>query len=97
MKLLTKEILKKLPKRYSQKNELDPMVICKLFTPWANWTWYCIEYDPDERVFLAYVEGMDNEIGCVSLDELEAIRGPAGLRIERDRWFAPKRLSEIKK
>jgi Protein of unknown function (DUF2958) len=97
MKLLTKEILKKLPKPYSQENNPDPMVICKFFTPWANWTWYMIEYDPEERVFLSYVEGDECEMGYVSLDELEAIKGPVELKVERDLWFKPCKLSEVRK
>lgn len=97
MKLLTKEILKKLPKRYSQENNPDPIVICKFFTPWGNWSWYMIEYDPEERIFFAYVEGFENEMGYVSLDELEAIRGFGGLKVERDLWFTPCKLSEVRK
>ena len=29
------------------------------------------------------------ELGRVRLSELNAVRGPGGLRIERDRWFRP--------
>jgi hypothetical protein len=29
------------------------------------------------------------ELGRVRLSELAALRGPGGLRIERDRWFRP--------
>jgi|SRR5579872_1418529 len=97
MKLLTKELLKKIPKRYSQENNPDPMVWCRFFTPWANWDWYIIEYSPEDRVFLAYVVGFEAEIGYVSLDELESIVGFAGLKVERDRFFNPCKLSEVKK
>ena len=51
MKLLTKEILKKLPKLYSQPAHEDlsqEMVFyVKLFTPDSNWTWFIAEYDPE--------------------------------------------------
>jgi Protein of unknown function (DUF2958) len=96
MKLLTKGILKKLPARYSQEGEQNPMVICKFFCPWNQWTWYCIEFDKEERLFLAYVVGFENEIGYVSLDELESIKGPLQMKIERDLFFKPTRLSEIR-
>lgn len=97
MKLLTKELEKRLPRRYSQEYNPNPIIHAKFFTPWGNWTWYMIEYDPEERTFFAYVVGFEAELGYVSLDELEDIEGPGGLRIERDRWFEPKPLSEIKK
>ena len=45
MKLLTQEILSKLPKLYSAENEEDPMVWCKFFTPDSSWTWYGMEFD----------------------------------------------------
>ena len=46
MKLLTKEIKRRLPALYSQENEKDPMVICKFFDPSSSWTWYAIEGSP---------------------------------------------------
>lgn len=88
MKLLTKEILKKLPKLH----EGNGVAQVKFFTPWGGWTWFATEYDPEERVFYGFVEGLDSEWGYFSLDELESIRGPLGLGIERDMWFTPKRV-----
>jgi len=49
MKLLTKELLKKLPPLSSQENEEDPMVMCKFFTPDAHWTWYALEGSPVDQ------------------------------------------------
>jgi hypothetical protein len=96
MKLLTKEILKKLPKLYSTEKVKDPVVQVKFFTPWAGWTWYATEYNPDKRVFFGLVVGHETELGYFSLDELEEVRGPAGLKIERDLYFTPCPLSECK-
>lgn len=97
MKLMTKEILAKIPALYSQENNPDPMVVVKFFCPWGNWTWYATEYDPQDRIFFGYVVGFEGELGNFSLDELEGIRGPAGLRIERDLYFKPCKLSEVMK
>jgi Protein of unknown function (DUF2958) len=97
MKLLTKKDLKALPKIGSQEGNLNPLCKVKLFAPWGMWTWYLIEYDPETRMALALAQGFDDEVGYVSLDELEQIRGPLGLRIERDRVFKPVPLSELKK
>src|SRR2546421_3615307 len=46
IKLLTKALLKTLPALYSQEDSPDPMVVLKLFTPDAGWTWYAIEGSP---------------------------------------------------
>ena len=40
MKLLTKEIEKKLPKLYSQEKVENPVIIVKFFCPWNQWTWF---------------------------------------------------------
>jgi len=89
MKLLTKAIEKKLPKLYANE-KLTPdqvKVRVKFFTPWSNWTWYATEYDPAERRFFGLVCGFEKEFGYFSLDELAALRGPFGLKIERDLWW----------
>lgn len=95
MKLLTKELLKKLPKLYATENAEDPMVICKFFTAWSNWTWYATEFDGVD-IFFGYVVGHDSELGYFSLKELESVRGPFQLSIERDLYFDPKPLSKVK-
>lgn len=96
MKLLTKNLEKKLPPLYAAEKEKDPLVIVKFFTPWSNWTWYGTEYDPKERIFFGYVIGLEKELGYFSLDELESLRGPWGLKVERDKHFDPVPLSKIK-
>ncbi len=96
MKLMTKELLCKLPKLYSTESDKDPKVICKFFTPWSNWTWYATEFD-GEDTFFGYVVGFDKEIGYFSLSELESVNGPFGLKVERDLYFDPQPLSEVKK
>lgn len=96
MQLLTKEITTKLPFLYTQEDEEDPMVIVKFFTVWSKWTWYAIEFDGKDT-FFGYVAGDFPELGYFSLSELQSLKGPMGLRIERDMYFRPCRLSEIKK
>lgn len=96
MKLLTKEIAKTLPALYSQEKVEDPMVRVKFFTPWTGWTWYATEYRPEEGLFFGLVKGQETGLGYFSLTELESIRGPFGLRIERDIHFRPKPLSEVR-
>lgn len=95
MKLMTKELLKKLPALYATENAEDPMVICKFFTPWSNWTWYATEFDGKD-IFFGWVVGHEKELGYFSLNELAGVRGPWGLTIERDLYFDPQPLSKVK-
>lgn len=94
MKLLTKEILRRLPSMGSTDHQKDPIVRVKFFTPDAQWTWYAIEFD-GEDIFFGYVEGLENELGTFSLSELEEVRGVLGLPVERDKFFKPCPLSEV--
>jgi len=95
MKLLTKELREKIPKLYSQEDVDDPIVHAKFFTPDSNWTWYVLEFDGEDILF-CYVEGIANELGYASLKEIKSARGPIGLPVERDKFFEPKPLSEIR-
>lgn len=95
MKLLTQEIRNKLPALDSTKGTEDPIVQVKFFTPDSNWTWYGIEFD-GEDTFYGLVDGFEDELGYFSLKELESVRGPFGLPIERDLYFKPTPLSKIR-
>lgn len=72
------------------------MVICKFFYPDFSWTWYAIEFDGDD-LFFGLVAGFENELGYFRLSELQSNRGRLGLPIERDLWFEPTPLSEVRK
>lgn len=105
MKLLTVEVLKRLPPLYSQENTADPVCQVKFFTPDANWTWYAIEGSPQEgeyhpggdMMFFGYVVGLEKELGYFALSELQSIRGRFRLPVERDRYWEPRTLSQVKK
>src|SRR4051794_9458348 len=43
MKLLTKELQKRIPPLYSREQVNDPVVVAKFFAPGTKWTWYVIE------------------------------------------------------
>jgi hypothetical protein len=97
MELLSEELRTQLPALYAQENETDAMIYAKFFTPWTGWTWLVTEgsQEDDDFIFFGYVIGLEAEWGYFSLRELESVRGPAGLTIERDLYFTPKRKSEI--
>ena len=99
MKLLTKEIEKKLPKLYSQEKVENPEIIVKFFCPWNQWTWFAYEgekQENDDWLFFGMVHGDDHEIGYFSLSDLESVSGPFGLKIERDKYFDNHRLNEFR-
>ena len=97
MKLMTKAIEKKMPALYATEGISEPnkRAFVKYFNPVGSATWYGVEYDPDERIFFGYVDYIEKEWGYFSLDELEALRLPFGLRIERDLHFEPTLMSNI--
>ncbi len=71
-------------------DELDFVPVVKLFTPDANCTWLLTELDPeDPDIALGLCDlGLGfPELGTVRISELESIRGPMGLPIERDRYI----------
>jgi hypothetical protein len=96
MKLLTKELRKQLPALGATEKQEDPQVLLKLFTPDSNWTWYVTEFDQKDT-FFGLVAGFEVELGYFSLSELEATTGSLGLHVERDLYFKPTLLSEIRK
>ena len=104
MKLLPKEIREQLPPLYAQDGKGGKAVVyTKYFTPSAGWTWLVTEGEPvlDESQnevdfkFFGLVFGHEREFGYFLLSELEEVRGPMGLPIERDLYFKPKTLEEI--
>ena len=94
-RLLTDALRRELPPLYATEHHTDPLIWAKFFTPWVGWTWYAIEYD-DEDLCFGLVDGFEAELGYFSLSELESIRGPRGLVIERDHYFKPTPLSKIR-
>ena len=96
MQLLTKEIENRFKKIGSQEKIEDPEIIVKFFDPTGSWTWYATEYNPKDKIFFGLVHGHDKELGYFSLKELESVKGPFGLGIERDRYFGfNKKLSSV--
>src|SRR5258708_30585859 len=107
--LLDDESRARLPQLYSNEEiGLNALAQVKFFTPDSNWVWYASEgslvdedgnYDTDkEKVnFYCYglVAGHEVELGYFALSELEGVRGPLGLPIERDLYFHPKTLKEL--
>lgn len=95
MKLLTTEIRRKLPPLgATDKQGMNAIARVKFFTPDSSWTWYATEFDGKD-IFFGLVIGVEKEFGTFSLSELESLRGPWGLPVERDRYFTPRSLAEL--
>lgn len=89
------EIREQLPPLYSgEELGLMAQALVKFFTPWSNWSWYASEFDGDNE-FFGLVSGLAVELGYFHLSELLSIRGPLGLKIERDIHFKPQTLKSL--
>ena len=72
--------------------DMSRQPVVKLFTPWGAATWLISEIDPEDKniAFGLCDLGMGcPELGSVYIPELVAVRGPFGLRIERDLYWTP--------
>ena len=74
--------------------EIDFQPVVKLFNPSGLGTWLLTELDPEcPDIAFGLCDLGYPELGSVSIRELESVRGPIGLGIERDRhWTAKKTL-----
>lgn len=90
-RLFTKDIENKLSKRPLHSNNTEnPEIIAKFFNPCGLGTWYITEGEkqPDGDWLLFGLCCIDcPEFGYVMLSELQSVRLPYGLKIERDRHF----------
>ncbi len=99
-KLMTKELADTIPPLYANDGEDDPDAVLarvKLFTPYANWTWYITEWEAETGLCFGLVEGFETELGYFSLDELaEATVLGSVPAVERDLYWEPQTLGEIR-
>jgi hypothetical protein len=93
--LLTDDIRRQIPPLGSQDGKGSQAIAhVKFFTPDSSWTWYVMEFDGDDT-FFGLVQGFEKELGYFSLSELQSVRGPWGLPIERDIHWKPTALEKI--
>ena len=96
VELLPKDIREELPELHANEElGLAAQALVKFFTPDSSWSWYCSEFDGNDICF-GLVIGFEPEFGYFSISELESVRGPLGLPIERDLHFKPKSLEELR-
>jgi hypothetical protein len=97
MEVIPPSIMKDMPALYATEHLplAQKIVRVKLFVPWSSWTWYLIECEPDGPIAWGLVVGHENEFGYIDLNELESVRGPGGLTIERDLHFTPCTIADL--
>ena len=98
--MLTKDNKVNLPKLYATEDIPleDKRVIIKYFCPWGSWSWYAIEGEERDGDFLFWglVDGHEKEWGYFTLSDLASVKGPYGLRIERDYHFGMPTVKEAR-
>ena len=90
MILIPDDIRQRLLTNGAAERETDHEPVVKLFDPTGAATWLITEMMPDEPDILFGLCDLGfgcPELGYVSLAELESVKGPLGLGIERDMHF----------
>ena len=77
------------------------LIKVKFFATGSSWTWYAMDYDPEQRIFFGLVDGLEVELGDFSLDELASLVYPDGFmeghpRVERDLYWKPITLAKLR-
>ena len=99
MKLITKTIETKLVKHPMYSTDGNPIkdVLVKFFNPCGIGTWYVFEAEKNESTndweFFGLVDLHEKELGYFTLSELQSIKLPFGLSIERDLYFNNKKYN----
>ena len=98
--LMTEKLADTIPGIGATKNVEDSddiLAHAKLFSPYSNWTWYITEMDRETGQCFGLVEGFEKEMGYFDLTELAETTVLGGvLAVERDLYWEPKTLGEIK-
>lgn len=96
MELITTELLERFKTIGNQSETSNPIIVAKFFNPCGAGTWYISEYHPEDQTVFCYVTGLGyNEWGYTPLVELQDLKLPFGLGIERDTSFKETRFKNL--
>ncbi len=96
-KLVTKADARKIPALRTTSELGDAATAwIKIFNPTGRETWFVTEFEPETGDAFGLVIGQETEIGYFNLYELGCARGKMGLPMERDKWFSPTTIGEIR-
>ena len=100
-KLMTKDLGEIIPALYANENVEDydsVLAPAKLFSPYTGWRWYITEWQAETGLCFGLVQGVETELGYFDLTELaEATVFGSVPAVERDLYWQPKTLGEIKR
>ena len=100
-KLMTKELADTIPPLYANDGADDPDAVVarvKLFSPFADWTWYITEWNPQTGECFGLVDGFEMELGYFDLTEMAEATVLGGVpAVERDLYWKPTTLGEIRR
>jgi Protein of unknown function (DUF2958) len=90
MRLLPLDLMNRLHAN-NYDRDADHIPVVKFFVPWGAATWIITEIERDGDTLFGLCDlGMgEPELGYVLLSELESIKGPGGIPIERDTHWTP--------
>lgn len=86
MILLTPDLRERLLANGRQR-DVDHVPVVKFFNPFGEGVWLATELDPDGDIMFGLADIGYPELGSFSLEEMESIRLPFGMGIERDLLF----------
>ena len=86
MILLTPDLRERLLAN-GQQPDVDHIPVVKFFNPLGAGVWLATELDADGDTLFGLADLGEPELGSFSLAEMEAVRLPLGLGIERDLLF----------
>lgn len=97
----TKKQLDRIPPLYAtEKTKVEDKLIHMHFFI-GGCDWYATEYDPEDRVFFGFAilngDMQNAEWGYFSLDELESVKIPPGIEIDRDCYWTVRPAREVDK
>lgn len=98
MKMMTKKLAKKIPPLRATEFEENPMVVAHYFNPTGIGDWYVLEgeqRDDGDWLFFGLVNLFEKEYGYFTLKEIEGVKLPFGMKIERDLYWTPVNVSEV--
>ena len=98
-KMMTKAIEAIAPKLYETDGQgYEAVAVAHYFSCFNGWDWYMTEYDPVEKLAFGLVKGFEDELGYFSIAEFEELNRSKGFEvIERDQYWHPCKLSELKR
>ena len=85
MKLMTKELERKIPALRTTENldSKEVRIYAHYFSIRSDWDWYACEYDSETGEFFGLVDGDFKELGPWTMADFESV----GLAIERDLYW----------